>query len=200
MRSFRPRSGTSQAGARAVVDAGADGLSLVNTIRGLALDPVTLRPRLARAVGGTRATRSGRSPSPASTRARTRSTCPSSHGGSVHWGSTRSSSCRRGERRRARDELFSDPLAPARVRESSGPRLPPGDSRTRPMRGRSPLSIRKKACKSLRTVLLDSRPQLARLVRSMVRRRRTPRHRPAHSTSGWKPSNVRTTFGSGVPS
>jgi len=40
------------AGARAVVDAGADGLSLVNTIRGLALDPATLRPRLARAVGG----------------------------------------------------------------------------------------------------------------------------------------------------
>jgi dihydroorotate dehydrogenase (NAD+) catalytic subunit len=39
-------------GARAVVDAGADGLSLVNTIRGLALDPVTLRPRLARALGG----------------------------------------------------------------------------------------------------------------------------------------------------
>jgi dihydroorotate dehydrogenase (NAD+) catalytic subunit len=40
------------AAARAVVDAGADGLSLVNTIRGLALDPVTLRPKLARAVGG----------------------------------------------------------------------------------------------------------------------------------------------------
>lgn len=39
-------------GARAVVDAGADGLSLVNTMRGLALDPVTLRPRLARSVGG----------------------------------------------------------------------------------------------------------------------------------------------------
>jgi len=38
--------------ARAVQSAGADGLSLVNTIRGLALDPVTLRPRLARAVGG----------------------------------------------------------------------------------------------------------------------------------------------------
>jgi dihydroorotate dehydrogenase (NAD+) catalytic subunit len=38
--------------ARAVVDEGADGLSLVNTIRGLALDPGTLRPRLARAVGG----------------------------------------------------------------------------------------------------------------------------------------------------
>ncbi len=38
--------------ARAVVAAGADGLSLVNTIRGLALDPQTLRPRLGRGVGG----------------------------------------------------------------------------------------------------------------------------------------------------
>lgn len=39
------------ASARAVVAAGADGLSLVNTIRGLALDD-GLRPRLARVVGG----------------------------------------------------------------------------------------------------------------------------------------------------
>ncbi|HET8652196.1 MAG TPA: dihydroorotate dehydrogenase [Gaiellaceae bacterium] len=38
--------------ARAVQAAGADGLSLVNTIRGLELDPRTLRPRLARGVGG----------------------------------------------------------------------------------------------------------------------------------------------------
>jgi dihydroorotate dehydrogenase (NAD+) catalytic subunit len=38
--------------ARAVVAAGADGLSLVNTIRGLALDPQTLAPRLARGAGG----------------------------------------------------------------------------------------------------------------------------------------------------
>jgi dihydroorotate dehydrogenase (NAD+) catalytic subunit len=38
--------------ARAVADAGADGLSLVNTIRGLALDPQTLRPRLALGPGG----------------------------------------------------------------------------------------------------------------------------------------------------
>jgi len=37
--------------ARAVEAAGADGLSLVNTIRGLALD-ATLRPRLARSTGG----------------------------------------------------------------------------------------------------------------------------------------------------
>jgi dihydroorotate dehydrogenase (NAD+) catalytic subunit len=38
--------------ARAVADAGADGLSLVNTVRGLALDPQTFRPRLALGSGG----------------------------------------------------------------------------------------------------------------------------------------------------
>jgi dihydroorotate dehydrogenase (NAD+) catalytic subunit len=38
--------------ARAVAAVGADGLSLVNTIRGLALDPASLQPRLARGVGG----------------------------------------------------------------------------------------------------------------------------------------------------
>jgi len=38
--------------ARAVAAAGADGLSLVNTIRGLALDERTLQPRLGTAVGG----------------------------------------------------------------------------------------------------------------------------------------------------
>ena len=38
--------------ARAVVAAGADGLSLVNTIRGMALDPRTLRPVLGNGTGG----------------------------------------------------------------------------------------------------------------------------------------------------
>lgn len=38
--------------ARAVAAAGADGLSLVNTLRGLALDPRTLQPVLARGAGG----------------------------------------------------------------------------------------------------------------------------------------------------
>jgi dihydroorotate dehydrogenase (NAD+) catalytic subunit len=38
--------------ARAVADAGADGLSLINTLRALALDPRTLRPVLARGTGG----------------------------------------------------------------------------------------------------------------------------------------------------
>jgi dihydroorotate dehydrogenase (NAD+) catalytic subunit len=40
------------AAARAVEVAGADGLSLVNTLRGLALDERTLRPRLRRGTGG----------------------------------------------------------------------------------------------------------------------------------------------------
>jgi dihydroorotate dehydrogenase (NAD+) catalytic subunit len=40
------------AAARAVEAAGADGLSLVNTLRGLALDERTLRPRLGRGTGG----------------------------------------------------------------------------------------------------------------------------------------------------
>jgi dihydroorotate dehydrogenase (NAD+) catalytic subunit len=38
--------------ARAVADAGADGLSLINTLRGVALDPNTLKPLLARGAGG----------------------------------------------------------------------------------------------------------------------------------------------------
>jgi dihydroorotate dehydrogenase (NAD+) catalytic subunit len=38
--------------ARAAEAAGADGLSLINTIRGLAIDEQTLRPKLARSVGG----------------------------------------------------------------------------------------------------------------------------------------------------
>jgi dihydroorotate dehydrogenase (NAD+) catalytic subunit len=38
--------------ARAAVEAGADGLSLINTIRGLALDGATSKPKLARGAGG----------------------------------------------------------------------------------------------------------------------------------------------------
>jgi dihydroorotate dehydrogenase (NAD+) catalytic subunit len=38
--------------ARSVVDAGADGLSLINTLLGMAIDPVTLRPALAGITGG----------------------------------------------------------------------------------------------------------------------------------------------------
>jgi dihydroorotate dehydrogenase (NAD+) catalytic subunit len=38
--------------ARAVVDAGADGLSMINTALGLVIDPVTMRPMLAGVTGG----------------------------------------------------------------------------------------------------------------------------------------------------
>jgi dihydroorotate dehydrogenase (NAD+) catalytic subunit len=38
--------------ARAAQEAGADGLSLINTVRGLKLDDRTLRPVLAQAIGG----------------------------------------------------------------------------------------------------------------------------------------------------
>jgi dihydroorotate dehydrogenase (NAD+) catalytic subunit len=38
--------------ARAVADAGADGLSLINTIRGVAIEPATRQPVLARGAGG----------------------------------------------------------------------------------------------------------------------------------------------------
>jgi dihydroorotate dehydrogenase (NAD+) catalytic subunit len=47
-----PASGDVAELARAVAGAGAEGLSLVNTLRGLALEPETLRPRLALGPGG----------------------------------------------------------------------------------------------------------------------------------------------------
>ena len=47
-----PASGDIASVARAAAAAGADGLSLVNTIRGLALDPRTLEPTLSTATGG----------------------------------------------------------------------------------------------------------------------------------------------------
>ena len=69
--------GTSPSRARAVAAAGADGLSLVNTIRGLALDPAHAAPAArARRRAATRGRRFGRSRSPACTRAPTRSTLP----------------------------------------------------------------------------------------------------------------------------
>ena len=38
--------------ARGVVDAGADGLSMINTLLGMVIDPVTLRPKLGGRTGG----------------------------------------------------------------------------------------------------------------------------------------------------
>ena len=64
--------------ARAVADAGADGLSLVNTIRGLAVEPTTFARASVAAPVATPVLRSGRSRSRASPRALGPWICPSS--------------------------------------------------------------------------------------------------------------------------
>ena len=77
--------------ARAVVAAGADGLTLVNTLRGMALDPATLKPRLAAASVATRARHSSPSPLRASRPAPAPSMFPSSDWGACSPGRMRSS-------------------------------------------------------------------------------------------------------------
>ena len=104
--------------ARAVEAAGADGLSLVNTMRGLALDERTLRPVLGdRRRAATRARRCGRSRSPPSTPAGARPTFRSSGWAASRPAATRSSSSPRAPRAVALGTvLFADPDAPARIR------------------------------------------------------------------------------------
>ena len=117
---------------------------------------------------------------------------------------TRRARARRGrrERRRARH----GPLRrPARARRASGPSSrpnapPAGSDRLRADRAiavvrsrKIPANSRKRYCLIRGQSLLDSAPQWSR-------RRRTPRHPPGRSTSGWRPSSVRTTSASGVPS
>ena len=108
---------TSPTTARAAEAAGADGLSLVNTIKGLALDERTLQPVLARGAGGL----SG--PGAAAGRARGRLRVPPRdeaadrrHGRCRP--RTRRARAPRGrrERRRARHVLFADPGAATRIR------------------------------------------------------------------------------------
>src|SRR5829696_1519880 len=104
--------------ARAVADAGADGLSLVNTIRGLALDERTLQPRLGRAAGGL----SGPALKPvalAAVFACARATeLPIVGMGGVRTGRDALELLAAGASRIAiGTALFSDPGAPARVRE-----------------------------------------------------------------------------------
>jgi dihydroorotate dehydrogenase (NAD+) catalytic subunit len=105
------------AAAAAVQSAGADGLSLVNTIRGLALEPTTLRPVLGTAVGGY----SGPSLRPialAAVFACYRATgLPIVGMGGVSTGRHALELIAAGARSVALGTvLFSDPLAPARVR------------------------------------------------------------------------------------
>ena len=116
-RSCRPPSGTSPRLRRRSWTRGADGLSLVNTMRGLALDPRRCAPMLARGVGGY----SGPALRPialaACTRAPRRPTCPIVGMGGVSTGRTRSSSSR-WARPRSRSGRSSSPTRCAAVARS----------------------------------------------------------------------------------
>ena len=104
--------------ARACVAAGADGLSMINTLPGMAIDPVTFRPALAgpgrRPV---RARPSGRSPCAASGwSARRCPTCPSSAAAACARAATPWSSCSRAPSMVAVGTvLFHDPSACSRI-------------------------------------------------------------------------------------
>ena len=100
---------------------GADGLSLVNTIRGLALDPATLRPRLARGAGGY----SGPALRPIALACvyacAAAVDVPIVGMGGVSTGQRRARARRgRGERGRARDGAVRRPGAPDRIRAELG--------------------------------------------------------------------------------
>ena len=85
--------------AKAVAAAGADGLSLVNTLRGLAVDPQSGAPALARGLGGYPVRRSGRSRSRRCSHARTRRACRSSAWAASRPASTSATSSRSAPRR-----------------------------------------------------------------------------------------------------
>ena len=123
--------------ARAVEAAGADGLSLVNTIRGLALDERTLRPALGPAAGRL----SGPALKPIALAAvyavlPRPTSCRSSAWAGSRRAATRSSSSRPARRAVALGTvLFADPDAPGRVRASwprSSPRGASRDAAERP--------------------------------------------------------------------
>jgi dihydroorotate dehydrogenase (NAD+) catalytic subunit len=110
--------------ARAVEAAGADGLSLVNTMRGLALDERTLRPRLGLALGGY----SGPALKPIALAAvyacRRVSTLPIVGMGGVRTGRDALELVAAGASAVALGTvLFGDPGAPARIREELGAEL-----------------------------------------------------------------------------
>ena len=123
--------------ARAVEAAGADGLSLVNTLRGLALDPRTLRPTLARGTGGY----SGPALKPVALAAVYACSARSRHSDRGHgWSALRARRARadRGRRERRRtghDSLLRPRRAgpnPCRARRGgrrAGPRTSPGRPR-----------------------------------------------------------------------
>ena len=188
--------------ARAVVAAGADGLSLVNTIRGLALDPVTLQPKLGRGSGGY----SGPALRPIAlacvAAAAKQSTCRSSAWVGSARGSTRWSSSRP-ERvlSRLAPILFADPAAPGRIRaELDAEAAARGYADPLDAQGVAIVHHRKTLQIAAKRFSLTVAPRIARLVAPWSRRRLRHRHRPDRSTSGWRLSSARTTSAFGARS
>ena len=195
--------------ARAVAAAGSDGLSLVNTIRGLGFDPTQpatrTRPRGRRLL---RPRPCDRSPSPACTRAPKRSSSPSSA-----WEeSPRDAMWRTSSapvRARSRSERFSSPI-PGRLiacaRSSKRPalRAPTRCPARCPNRSSDTCVARSANSKTpanrLKRFGLTAGASLVDSSGSWSRRRRTRRRLRAPSIRGWRRSSGRTTFESAARS
>ena len=197
--------------ARAVEAAGADGLSLVNTLRGLALDERTLRPVLARGAGGY----SGPALKPVALAAVYACSAAVDAPDRRHGRSTLGSRCagvdrRRRERRRARhDPLLRprragpDPLGARRRGGRTGPRRSARGARHCPFLPANTRFVDTSAVKSLTTgpkchCLTAAARMLVSRAHGARRRRRRRRFGP--SINGWRRSSGRTTSASGAPS
>ena len=185
--------------ARAVAAAGADGLSLINTIRGLALGAAR-RPALGRGAGGYSGPALRPSRSRASSRARPRSTSRSSGWAACPSGADVLDLVAAGATR-SRSAPSSSPIrgphgGSARSFESPGPvrrgtgrpgAIPShrGDVRKSDNR-KTPANRPKRFCLTNRASLVDSSG-------SWSRRSRTHRRLRGHSTRGWRRCSGRTT-------
>ena len=192
--------------ARAVVDAGADGLSLVNTIRGLALDPRTRAPRLGEG------SRRLLGPRPEADRPCLRPRLRVGRLGAHRRHGRRCLRCRREEffvRRRERGRARHGPLlGPGRAREGPARARRRGRGRGGRRSGRGnpgsspPSAVCRLVCRSDNLKIPANSAKSSRLTRSAMvldscgswsRRRRTPRRPPVRSTSEWKRSKGQTT-------
>ena len=185
--------------ARAVEAAGADGLSLVNTLRGLALDPRTLRPTLARGAGGY----SGPALKPVALAAvyacAEAVEIPIVGMGGVRSGLDALELIAAGASAVALGTvLFGDPDAPVRVRSElaaeagrPGPRTSVGRARLGPFlpaNGRIQFwqQDAKSAWKRGESDCLTALCEAASIPRSWCRRRRKPRRRCGRWINGWR--------------
>ncbi len=182
--------------ARAVEAAGADGLSLVNTIRGLALDE-RLRPRLARATGGY----SGPALKPVALAAvyacRRVTRLPIVGMGGVRTGRDVLELVACGATHVALGTvLFADPDAPGEGprgarRSARGGRLRPRRRRVRGSARHRPYGL-----KTGKTMPVARRRKVVSIRRSWCRPSRRFRPPFARSISGWRRSRGQTTSGS----